>query len=425
VIGTLKFEGKSIKGRQMVDVLNYIGLDYAILGNHEFDLDLPDLQERINESKFKWISTDVTSFENSPFAKKSGDGSFTAFPTSDIITVKGKDENSFKIGLFSATTPIVKKNWITYNDYKTSATSKVAELSKNSDVVLGITHLEISQDRQLASILPTVPLLMGGHDHDNMRVQEGKTVITKADANAKSVYVHRVRMDNKTRKITITSESIAMDENIPEHAGTAALVQKWKNIAIESMNSQGFNPTNVVKKLTTTLDGRESSVRHEQCPLGTMIASSMLDGSREKAICAFFNGGSVRVDDQLTGNLTEYDIIRIMPYGGQVAEVSLKGSLLKKVLDAGNNNKGKGGYLQRTPNIAKVGNDWAINGTLIEDAKPYQIITGAFLFSGKEAGLEFFNEKNPEVIKFSLPNAEDKSDLRNDTRKLFIQYLKK
>jgi 5'-nucleotidase len=112
-----------------------------------------------------------------------------------------------------------------------------------------------------------------------------------------------------------------------------------------------------------------------------------------------------------------------MPYGGQVVEATLKGSLLKKVLDAGENNKGRGGYLQRTPNIAKANTNWTIDGNIIENDKNYTVITGAFLFSGKEIGLEFFNEKNPEVVKFVYPKAEDKTDIRNDTRKLLIEYL--
>lgn len=53
VIGTLKFEGKRIRGRQMVDVLNTLGLDWVVFGNHEFDYDdLADLQARLDESKF-------------------------------------------------------------------------------------------------------------------------------------------------------------------------------------------------------------------------------------------------------------------------------------------------------------------------------------------------------------------------------------
>ena len=50
VIGTLKYEGKGIKGRQMVDVLNALGLNLACFGNHEFDLDYVDLQAQIGRA---------------------------------------------------------------------------------------------------------------------------------------------------------------------------------------------------------------------------------------------------------------------------------------------------------------------------------------------------------------------------------------
>ncbi|MFZ4545107.1 MAG: bifunctional metallophosphatase/5'-nucleotidase [Saprospiraceae bacterium] len=425
VIGTLKFEDKTIKGRHMVDVLNYVGLDYAMLGNHEFDLDYPDFQERVNESTFKWISTDVNGMENAPFTKKDKDGYFTPFQTTEVISVPGKDQKMYKIGIFTATTPLVKKNWITYNDYMSTSVEAAKNLSENCNVVLGITHLEIKQDRALANSVPFVPLIMGGHDHDNMNVREGSTVITKADANAKSVYIHRVRFDDKTGSAKVISELVYLDEKIKEHEGTVSVVNKWKNIATESMKKQGFEPERVIKTFDTPLDGRESVVRHEQCKLGSMIAASMMEASREKAVCAFFNSGSIRIDDQVKGNLTEYDVLRIMPYGGQVVEVTLKGSLLKKVLDAGDHNKGRGGYLQRSTNISKINNEWKIANATIQDNENYVVITGAFLYSGKEAGLEFFNDKNPEIIKAVFPNKEDKNDIRNDFRKIFIQFLGK
>ncbi len=425
VIGTLKYEGKGIKGRQMVDVLNAMGLDYAILGNHEFDLDQPDFQARVDESKFQWISTDVNTIGNTAFRKKNANGTTTPFPTSDIVSIPTKNGDFFKIGLFSATIPLIKKDWIVYKDYKVAAKTQANILSADCDVVLGLTHLEIKQDRELAALLPNVPLFMGGHDHENMKVQEANTSIVKADANAKSVYVHRIKMDNQTKKVTIASELILMDEKIAEDTAIAKQVDKWKKIAEASMTSQGFNTERIVKKVENVIDAREGMVRNQQCEIGRLVATAMWKSSREKAVAAFFNSGSIRIDDKILGNLTEYDIIRIMPYGGQVVEVTMKGSLLKKVLEVGESNKGKGGYLQRSANIAKVSNNWAIDGNLIEDKKDYTLVTGAFLFSGKEAGLEFFNEKNPEIVKAIFPKIEDKTDIRNDSRKLFIDYLMK
>ena len=423
VIGTMKHEGKTIKGKQMVDVMNYIRLDYAILGNHEFDLDFPEFQERVNESQFKWISTDVNGFENVPFSKKDKDGYFIPFTGTEIIKVPGKNKKEYKIGLFSATIPLAKKNWVTYNNYLQTSVAAARNLSASCNVVVGLTHLEIRQDRELAKSVPFVPLFMGGHDHDNMMVKEGNTVITKADANARSVYIHRIRFDDNTDQVKVISESVNLDEKIVPHEGTTAVVNKWKNIAWESMTSQGFEPDRVVRKLEIPLDGRESVVRNGQCKLGNLITASMMAASKEKAVCAFFNSGSIRVDDIINGNLTEYDILRIMPYGGPILDVSLKGNLLKKVLDAGEENAGKGGYLQRSANVVKNKHKWQISGKDIDDAKVYNVVTGSFLFSGKEAGLAFFNDKNPDVLNISNPSTDDKSDVRNDFRRTFIRYM--
>jgi 2',3'-cyclic-nucleotide 2'-phosphodiesterase (5'-nucleotidase family) len=57
VYNSLQFNGKAIRGRQMVEALNAAGLDFAIFGNHEFDIREAELQERLNESHFQWIST--------------------------------------------------------------------------------------------------------------------------------------------------------------------------------------------------------------------------------------------------------------------------------------------------------------------------------------------------------------------------------
>ena len=47
------------KGRQMIAVWNATGLDYAALGNHEFDFGDAILRERMRESKFTWLGSNV------------------------------------------------------------------------------------------------------------------------------------------------------------------------------------------------------------------------------------------------------------------------------------------------------------------------------------------------------------------------------
>ena len=59
VYNSLKYNDKKIRGAQMIDCMNAAGMDFAIFGNHEFDINEGELQNRINESGFNWISTNT------------------------------------------------------------------------------------------------------------------------------------------------------------------------------------------------------------------------------------------------------------------------------------------------------------------------------------------------------------------------------
>jgi len=59
VYNSLKYNGERIRGQQMVESMNAAGMDYAIFGNHEFDITESELQKRINESSFQWISSNT------------------------------------------------------------------------------------------------------------------------------------------------------------------------------------------------------------------------------------------------------------------------------------------------------------------------------------------------------------------------------
>src|SRR6476660_9772019 len=47
------------KGKQMIDAMNAIGTDFATFGNHEFDFGCQVLGERIQQSTFQWLSSNV------------------------------------------------------------------------------------------------------------------------------------------------------------------------------------------------------------------------------------------------------------------------------------------------------------------------------------------------------------------------------
>ena len=59
LLGTVKYNGERIRGMQMIETMNAMNFGLVAIGNHEFDLSAKDLQKRLNESNFPWISANV------------------------------------------------------------------------------------------------------------------------------------------------------------------------------------------------------------------------------------------------------------------------------------------------------------------------------------------------------------------------------
>ena len=107
--------------------------------------------------------------------------------------------------------------------------------------------------------------------------------------------------------------------------------------------------------------------------MGEIVAEAMSRSYDTDIDCAIVNGGSIRIDDVLSGDVSAIDIFRVLPYGGEVLKVKLKGSLLNEVLDYGEKASGTGAYLQRY-NIKKSDKDeWLIQNEKILDDKIYMI----------------------------------------------------
>jgi 2',3'-cyclic-nucleotide 2'-phosphodiesterase (5'-nucleotidase family) len=420
LIGTLKYEGEKIKGKQMIEVMNAMNFDLVTFGNHEFDLKEKELQKRLNESTFPWTIANafhkIDSITGPFYAEKNGIKTF--IPDTYIIEAKDADGTSLKIGIFSVVLPVNAPDYVVYTDMFDEAVKAYNKLKNETDIVIGMTHLAIEDDQKLAKLLPDVPLIMGGHEHFNMIVPVGNTNITKADANARTVYVHKLHFDKKTKKASITSTLKNIDDSIKADVEVDKIVNKWQVILNNKVSEVVSSPNEVIYVAKTPLDGRETTIRSEQTNLGSMIATAMQEST--KSDCAFFNGGSVRIDDQIHGNVTAVDLFRALPYGGAVFTIDVKGDFLKKILDFGRESKGKGAYLQRA-NVDWDTNtkQWLIGGKPLVVTKKYNVAITDFLLTGYD--IPFLTHENKNVLKVHEP-APDKDAF--DIRKALIVYLK-
>ncbi len=400
-LGTAKVNGQPLAGKQMVAVMNAVGFNYATFGNHEFDISEDQFYQRLQESRFNWFSGNVMDAQGK---------SFPGVPLSEIFSVKGDDGAVVRVGLIGVTLDSNKTNYVSYLDPIESAKEQVKALKGKVDIIVAVTHLSIEADRHLAETVPEIDLILGGHEHENIQQWRGRdfTPIFKADANARTVYIHNLIYDTDTHHLQINSRLQPVTDQIPEDANVAKIVQEWVNIGFKAFRDSGFVPEQVIATTKVPLDGLEASVRNQSTALTELVAQGMLREVKDADI-AIFNGGAIRVDDVITpGAITQYDVIRIMPFGGKVLAVEITGELLKRVLDQGQANKGSGGYLQ-TANISKdaAKNIWLIKGKPLDLNRTYKVAINDFLVSGKEQGLDFLNLRQPGIKLM-----EEKRDIR-------------
>jgi 2',3'-cyclic-nucleotide 2'-phosphodiesterase (5'-nucleotidase family) len=421
-MGTISYEGKAIKGRQMVEVMNAAGVDIVTFGNHEFDLKEAELQDRINESRFDWVSTNVrrrTAAGNQPFVK-AGHFSEELIPELTVLQFQDADGTTLRVGVFGICINSTAAAYVAYEDYAVAAKRAIAGLEARTDFIIAITHLSIEDDKKLAAAFPQLRMLIGGHEHIASYDTVGTAIIAKADANARTVYVHHLDYDKSSRRLGIRSELAKIDNSIPEEPITKSVVDKWIGIANQSLQAQGFDPGEVLATLSEPYDGHESSVRYKSTNLTRMIAKAF-SAAQPTADVSMYNSGSIRLDDDLTGTITQYDVIRTLPYGGKIVLAEMKGSLLRRALDSAMKHPGNGGFLQYD-RIARDKKAWLVNGARLNDKKVYRVAVNDYLVSGMQQFLEFLNEKNPDMVRITQPAAGNKA--QEDLRQAVIAWLR-
>lgn len=420
LLGTIKVDGKRVKGKQMVEVMNAMNFDLVAFGNHEFDVSQKELQQRLNESNFPWISANVklkTKEVAIPFYKEKN-GQKEAIKETFIKEISDKDGTKIKIGFISVTLPSNPKDYVAYDNMFIKARASYAAIKDSVDVVFGLTHVKIGNDKRIAKLIPDLPLIMGGHEHTNSLDTIGNVLITKADANAKTAYIHKISYNKKTKKTKVISELKEINSSVKKDQKVAAIVDKWQTILISKIKEIIPNSDEVIFSAKTPLDGRDTPVRSQQTNLGKLITSAMSFAFDDQVDAALVNGGSIRIDDQLRGNITPIDIFRVLPYGGDIVKVAIKGRLLKRVLDYGQLAAGTGAYLHRH-NVTLQEKDWFVGGEKINPNKTYTVAFSDYLLKGFD--IPFLSDKNKEVLSVYHPK---ETELAFDIRKAVVAYLK-
>ena len=246
-------------GRQMVGVLNRAKLDYATFGNHEFDIDSDSLIARIAESEFKWISSNCTRADGTPFPK--------VLPW-DTLRISGH-----KVGVFGLTLQGTYPRYVRCTSPDTAAHRTIETLSsEGADLIVGLTHQTMEADRDLLGREPKLDLILGGHgDQAQDSVVSGRHVV-KADANAVSAQFVTLWGGKGSWRQAVGL--VPIDGTLPFDTLVAPAVARWN----DSLR-QRLGPRRTVGSTQVLLEPPVTEARKGESVLGHLPTDS-LPGSR-------------------------------------------------------------------------------------------------------------------------------------------------
>jgi len=320
---------KYYSGRQMVEAFNAAGLDYATFGNHEFELPLDTLESRIAESRFKWLSSNCTRSDGTPFPK--------VLPW-DTVRV-----SSHLVGLFGLTLQGDYRKAYRCTNPDSAARQVIGTLvAAGADLVVALTHQTIEADRDLLAREPRLDLVLGGHEHEaHDSVVSGRHVL-KADANARTAQF--VTLWGGKGEWRQAVGLVKIDSRLPDDTAVAAIVDRWD----DSLRSR-LGPERPIGRTTVSIDARDAAGRRAESPLGDLVTDAMRAGTGTDV--AVLNAGTLRLDDVIApGPLTNYQLESIFLFADEtrVLTVPMTGERLRTVLEHGvaDGSLGKGGFLQ-------------------------------------------------------------------------------
>ncbi len=387
-VGTARVNGERLAGRQMIAALNAAGLDVATFGNHEFDISEAQLGQRMTESRFAYVSSNVTDSLNRPLL---------GAQRHVILRFADARGRTARIAIVGATIDQVRKPNLRYRPPIAALREELALLKDSADAFVALTHLRLQDDAALADSLPELDLILGGHEHENWVIQRGSrlTPIIKADANVRSVAIVDLAVRPRGRA-AVTWRVVPITDSIPEEPVVAAEVVYWTDLAYAAFEKDGLQARRVVTTLPVPLDARETIIRNQENTFTRMLTAAWLAEAPDAEV-ALINSGSIRLDDILpAGPVTEYDVIRLLPFGGKAVLVEMTGSLLKRTLEQGDGNRGLGGFLLRA-NAERTPEGWRVGAATIDTLRRYKVVTTDFLVSGGEQNMSWLSERNPSL----------------------------
>lgn len=330
VQGTLYFH--LYKGKVEQKVLNELGYDVQILGNHEFDNGMDALKTMLEASDATLLSS------NYDFSQSVLDGMFQPYMIREI--------GQHKVGIMALNLNpkgmIAEGNYdgVVYMPWK-DAVENTVDILRNKekcDYVIAVTHIgyfdseqsaDIFGDKQVAEQTSGIDLIIGGHSHTLLSpaVKVANAVgdsVTIVQTGKYGQYLGEVTFDLNNG--AIDEKLIRVDSRLDSLRNSEFMAQlEPYRAGIDSLYNRTIARLDSDEPLVGRSDAMQNFASDFIRARGSQLVGAEIDG-------AIGNKGGLRTT-WTPGDISEGAAIDMMPFSNHIVVLEIKGSDLRDAFD--------------------------------------------------------------------------------------------
>lgn len=294
-----------IPGYPMVALMNQVGFNGSVLGNHDFDAN--SLPRLVGLSNFRYICANMS-----------------AKDSLDALTVPYQvfDAGGVKVGVVGAIQLRPSGIPSTHPDNVRGFSFRPANevigsyewLSRQCDVTILLSHLGYNTDIEMADAFPWLDLIIGGHTHNQLKGNEMKNGVLITQNKSKFESVTYITLTVESGRVVDKRAEYIPIKNYPKRN---KLVEEMVNFF-----SNNDNFRRVVGKAKTPFEQREE--------IGCMVCDAYLE--EVGGDIAMENPGGVRLESHPAGDITMLDVLEINPFDNRPAVFTLTGKELVRMM---------------------------------------------------------------------------------------------
>ena len=371
------------EGQCMVDCMNQLNFDFVTIGNHEADVTLPAFVDRIKESKFPWLNTNMRNFPacvpDMPDVLKY-----------EVTNGNGHSRNVAFLGLLSNDPALYLPNafWgAQILPVIDTAMEYYEKIKDEVDTVIPITHQFMPADRTLAQVAQgRFPVILGGHDHSPFLEVINECPIVKTGMDAHNVSVIDLVWSDRNEKFPdVSTQMVAVRRFEPEPVMQVMVKENSARLLRKLQEAEIMEMPNELRPLTS------KDIRVAQRSMGTFLLSAIRDGML--ADCAIVAAGSVRrgmdyPDEHKIFNFC--DLVSEMPFQDDMVVIDMPGKVISDTFHFSRSGKkvGTGAFMQMDSGMQYVdGKVTHVAGQPLIDDKMYRVVCSAAALDGVDENI--------------------------------------